>query len=214
MLPLDAILMTEGSVNVTTVDNDVNPLSLVMGRLEQSIVDDDLLDDDLLLDLDNEPTVAPQPDQGPEYVTAVEAQRQLNERREQVRHWVLRMADRRSWCDEGTRKVLAGLRLPRPGNRTRFMVRIPVSMVLTFQADTWTAQGAVERSLIAAGLANTLTDLGSPVGDERNINNGMHITGSTAQEVAFQGPILVNGEPVDLNTHPAGTESDAEVANA
>lgn len=82
--------------------------------------------------------------------TVEEARERLQARRAEIRDEVLFQADRRGWCEEGTREVCAGLRLTRPGIKEARTVTVRFTTTMTYVANTWTDRGA-----LAYAAANT-----------------------------------------------------------
>lgn len=79
--------------------------------------------------------------------TADEAKALLDARRKEIRHAVMVEADRRDWCEEGTRKVCANLRLERPGGRTQRTIDVEVNLTVTVPMTTYTEEGALSKLL-------------------------------------------------------------------
>lgn len=78
------------------------------------------------------------------HVPTVEELREVKARRQaEVRDEVLFQADRKNWCDEGTRQVCANLRLPRPGSKEQHKVTYRVTMVMEIGLHTYTDRGAL-----------------------------------------------------------------------
>lgn len=90
---------------------------------------------------------------GFDHVPTVEELREAKARRQaQVREEVLFQADRRSWCEDGTRQVCANLRLQRPGSRVTHKVTYRVTMDVEIEIASWTDKGALAIGLNAARL--------------------------------------------------------------
>lgn len=81
--------------------------------------------------------------------TVEEVRERLNARRAQIREEVLFQADRRGWCEDGTRQVCANLRLTRPGERERRTLTTKVTLELEYTGLTWT-----ERGLLTLAMTN------------------------------------------------------------
>lgn len=77
--------------------------------------------------------------------TVDEAKALLDARRAEIRTAVLMEADARDWCEDGTRKVCANLRLARPGNRDSHEITVTMQMTLTITQSAYTPQGALAR---------------------------------------------------------------------
>ena len=78
---------------------------------------------------------------GFDHVPTVEELREAKARRQaEVREEVLFQADRKHWCEDGTRTVCANLRLARPGKET-------VTMELEVDMLTWTDRGALATAI-------------------------------------------------------------------
>lgn len=75
--------------------------------------------------------------------TIDEAKELLTARRAEIRHAVMLQADKRDWCEDGTRKVCANLRLERPGSRTNRQVEIEMTLKFTVTATSYTEEGAL-----------------------------------------------------------------------
>lgn len=112
--------------------------------------------------------------------TADEVKARLDARREEVRDEVLFQADRKHWCDDGTRQVCANLRLKRPGNREPRNIRIRVTAEYTVQMVTFSDKGALYRA-VADGLL--------PLKD--------WFVGQDLHEAEIHS-VTLNGTPVDL----------------
>lgn len=79
----------------------------------------------------------------PGYIpTAAEVKEKLDARKVEIRQAVLDQSDSRGWCDDGTRKVLADLRLSRPGSREQHTVRATVTLEVQFNVNAYNALGA------------------------------------------------------------------------
>jgi hypothetical protein len=79
--------------------------------------------------------------------TIDEAKALLDARRREIRHAVMVEADKRNWCEDGTRKVCANLRLERPGSRAERSVEVEVTLKITHTIPTYTNEGAVAQML-------------------------------------------------------------------
>lgn len=86
--------------------------------------------------------------------TVEEAKAILAARRAEIRHAVMVEADRRDWCEDGTRKVCANLRLERPGSRTERVVEVELTMKLTVPVATYTEEGVL-RKLSSKGILSS-----------------------------------------------------------
>lgn len=81
---------------------------------------------------------------------ALAMKQELEKLREELRIQTLIESDRRGWCVEGTRSVLAKMRLKTPGKeRKHFRVKVPVTLMVTRNIDAWIPESAVS-SLMAA----------------------------------------------------------------
>lgn len=79
-----------------------------------------------------------------EVPTAAEVKQLLDERRTLTRNTVLIQADKGSWCYDGTRRVLANLRLPRVDQRENHTVRATVTFTVEYATAAYTRESAVE----------------------------------------------------------------------
>lgn len=77
--------------------------------------------------------------------TEAEAKALLTARRQEIRHAVLVEADARQWCEDGTRKVCANLRLERPGDRTQREVELEMTVKVRTNFTTYTPEGVVKQ---------------------------------------------------------------------
>ena len=75
--------------------------------------------------------------------TADEVKARLDARREEIRNEVLFQADRRDWCDDGTRQVCANLRLKRPGYRDEKKITIRATVEYTVDTLAYSDKGAL-----------------------------------------------------------------------
>ena len=75
--------------------------------------------------------------------TIEEAKSALDARREFVRSEVLFQADRKQWCEDGTREVCANLRLRRPGSRTEKKVTVRATVEYTVHRLAYSDRGAL-----------------------------------------------------------------------
>lgn len=87
--------------------------------------------------------------------TVDEAKALLDARKDEIRTEVLRQADMRDWCEDGTRKVCANLRLPRPGERQTHKVQVEMTLTLTLDSTAYTAEGALARMRRGGQLSET-----------------------------------------------------------
>lgn len=87
--------------------------------------------------------------------TVEEAKAILAARRAEIRHAVMVEADRRDWCEDGTRKVCANLRLERPGSRTERLVVVELTMKLTVPVSTYTEEGVLGKLSSKGILSST-----------------------------------------------------------
>lgn len=126
--------------------------------------------------------------------TAAEAKELLDARRTEIRAEVLRQADARDWCDDGTRKVCANLRLPRPGNRERFSFQATFTVTVDIPTNAFTEAGA----LLRIQRQKYLT--------QQWLNS--HLYGMTVVSAKVE-PFEVNGTMVQLGDQP--TEENPEV---
>lgn len=78
--------------------------------------------------------------------TVEEAKAALDARRKLIREEVLFQADRKHWCEEGTRAVCANLRLHRPGSREARAVKVRATVEYTVQLTTYSAKGALHQA--------------------------------------------------------------------
>lgn len=129
-----------------------------------------------------------------EIPTAEQVKARLDERRAEIRTAVMEQADARGWCDDGTRQVCADLRLPRPGRRESYTVKVPLTFTVEVRASAFTPESAfawMQRRLsqasttsaVARSLGGTaataLTLAGSPVITDAN-GNTVEIPGGAA----------------------------------
>lgn len=153
---------------------------------------------DEALDLEeygDDPTLEPTPEVDPaivellkrhgfDHVPAEEELREYKARRQaEVREEVLFQADRRNWCDDGTRKVCANLRIPRPGPRETHEVTFRVTMDLTIPISAWTARGALARAYNGYNI---------PVEGRE-----WHASSHRATNVVMEN-LMVDGQPTEL----------------
>jgi hypothetical protein len=75
--------------------------------------------------------------------TVEEIEEAWAKRREEVRQEVLFHADRRSWCESGTRQVCANLRVARPGDREEHTITARVSYDVELTVASYTKKGAI-----------------------------------------------------------------------
>ena len=71
------------------------------------------------------------------------------QRQAEVREEVLFQADRRGWCADGTRTVLANLRLQRPGDKAVHKIVARVEMDIEVDLRAWTERGALAYAVSA-----------------------------------------------------------------
>lgn len=83
--------------------------------------------------------------------TIDEAKEILAARRAEIRHAVMVEADKRDWCEDGTRKVCANLRLERPGSRTERNVEVEMTIKVVVPVVTYTEEGVL-RKLESKGI--------------------------------------------------------------
>ena len=81
-----------------------------------------------------------------EIPTAAEVKAKLDERRDLTRTTVLVEADKGRWCYDGTRRVLANLRLPRAGERQTHIVRAQVSFTVEYHLSAFSYASAAEQA--------------------------------------------------------------------
>lgn len=94
-----------------------------------------------------------------EIPTAEQVKAKLDERRAEIRAAVMEQADIRGWCEDGTRQVCANLRLPRPGRREAYVVRVPVAVEVETTVATFAPQaaiGAAHRNLSSSATSDYL----------------------------------------------------------
>lgn len=90
---------------------------------------------------------------GFDHVPTADELREFKARRQaEIREEVLFQADRRNWCDDGTRKVCANLRIPRPGQREDRKVTVKVSYEIEVTISSYTDRGAVALALASGYL--------------------------------------------------------------
>lgn len=157
----------------------------------------DPVDQAMIRDIESDrPTGAPRPMLTDEQIEALkrlgfdhvptvdELAERKAQRQAEVRDEVLFQADRKYWCDDGTRKVCANLRIARPGGKTERKVTYRVTMDVEVRAHTWTERGALAYAINSNLLP---TDGGSYGG-----------TGTgTATNVVIEG-LAVDGTPFEL----------------
>lgn len=114
--------------------------------------------------------------------TADEAKALLAARRAEIRHAVLVQADERAWCEDGTRKVCANLRLERPGNRTQRVATVELNLKVTMPLTTYTTEGVIAQ-LMSKGLLN-----------EAWLRSQLYVREATITPLAAS----VDGETIDL----------------
>lgn len=112
--------------------------------------------------------------------TVEEAKAALDARRKLIREEVLFQADRKHWCEEGTRAVCANLRLARPGSRVPHAVKVRATVEYTVQLTTYSAKGALFQAHGSGYL---------PV--------GTRFVGADLHSAEIHG-LTVDGEPIDL----------------
>lgn len=116
--------------------------------------------------------------------TAEEAKALLAARRAEIRHAVLVQADKRAWCEDGTRKVCANLRLERPGARTEKMVEVEMVLKVKVPVQAYTDEGALQ-NVVKQGVLSTAS-----------ITNRLYVRSAEIAPVA----VAVDGNPVDVST--------------
>lgn len=89
-----------------------------------------------------------------------EAKAALDAQRAKIRHEVLYQADLNGWCEDGVRRVLADLRLPRPGPREERTVtaRIEIEYRASLYAYTTEAAAALAYKVGAIPNAGVIND--------------------------------------------------------
>lgn len=93
---------------------------------------------------------------GLEHVPTVdEAKALLDARKAEIRLAVMREADLRDWCDDGTRKVCANLRLARPGDRENHEFQVELRLVLSVTQTAYTPDGALAKLAKSGVLSRT-----------------------------------------------------------
>lgn len=141
------------------------------------------------------------------YVTVEAARLALEEEKARVRERVLREADHHGWCDDGTRKVLAELRLRRPDRKTEHVVELPVTLTLRFELHTYCAAGAVDyvsRNILPLdGYAQSVTG-------RLTLGDGQAFAGGRIRGASLTGPWTVDGQPVAEPT--PGEDGDTSAA--
>lgn len=75
--------------------------------------------------------------------TVEEAKAALEARRERVREEVLFQADRKGWCEDGTRQVCANLRVKRPGSREQRTITYRATVEVTREILSYSERGAL-----------------------------------------------------------------------
>lgn len=107
--------------------------------------------------------------------TVEEAKALLEARKAEIRQAVMLEADLRDWCEDGTRKVCANLRLPRPGERTTHPLEVELRLKVRVSYSAYTAEGAVEKARKAGILSKTwlASQLYSTQVDEHEIISAM-----------------------------------------
>lgn len=90
---------------------------------------------------------------GFDHVPTADELREVKARRQaEIREEVLFQADRRNWCEDGTRKVCANLRIPRPGQREDRKITVKVSYEVELTVASYTDRGAVALALSSGYL--------------------------------------------------------------
>lgn len=79
--------------------------------------------------------------------TVEELRARKAQRQAEVRAEVLFQADRRNWCEDGTRTVCANLRLQRPGSREQRTIRATVSYEVELKVHSWTDKGSLTAAM-------------------------------------------------------------------
>lgn len=153
---------------------------------------------DEALDLEeygDDPTLEPTPEVDPaivellkrhgfDHVPAEEELREYKARRQaEVREEVLFQADRRNWCDDGTRKVCANLRIPRPGQRETHEITFQVTMDVTLTLNAYSAKGALARAYN---------------GHLFPVEGRQWYPSATRTSNVTMGPLMVGGQPIEL----------------
>lgn len=116
-------------------------------------------------------------------VPTIEELREVKARRQaEIREEVLFQADRRNWCDDGTRKVCANLRVQRPGEREERKITVKVAYEIEVTVTSYTDRGAV-----ALALA------GNYLPKEKNTNGGRVIN----RKIEYVD-LEVNGTPAEI----------------
>lgn len=118
---------------------------------------------------------------GFDHVPTEQELREAKARRQaEVRDEVLFQADRKGWCEDGTRQVLANLRLQRPGDRGTHKIIARVTMDVEVDVAAWTERGA---------LASAIR--------YRQLPTEMDQTGLRYLNVTHEG-LTVDGNPYEL----------------
>lgn len=116
--------------------------------------------------------------------TIEEAKAHLDARRKEIRLAVLEQADERSWCEDGTRKVCANLRLERPGSRSEKLVEVELILKVTIPVTTYTDKGVVAH-LKSKGILSS-----------KWMTNQLYVRKAEVTPTS----IVVNGNVVDVAT--------------
>ncbi len=124
--------------------------------------------------------------------TIEEAKAILDARREEIRAAVLRQADERDWCYDGTRKVCANLRLRKPEDRSRFDVKVRMEVEMTLQVRGFTLESAMHRH------ARVYSSQGSQWLSERWLNR--YLPDVSVSKVTVESMAGPDGDPIDYTT--------------
>jgi hypothetical protein len=90
---------------------------------------------------------------GFDHVPTADELRDFKARRQaEIREEVLFQADRRNWCEDGTRKVCANLRVQRPGQREDRKITVQVTYEVELTVTSYTDRGAVALALSSGYL--------------------------------------------------------------
>ena len=114
--------------------------------------------------------------------TIEEAKALLAARRAEIRHAVMVEADKRDWCEDGTRKVCANLRLERPGSRTNREVEVEMTLKIKTVIAAYTEEG-VARKLRDKQLLN-----------EKWLRDHLYVNAAEATPLSM----TIDGTTVDL----------------